>query len=131
LARLPTHRLTASDSWSVWKVLGVCALTVFLVAQVTTATRFGLTNGRAIRTSRRGEADLFVHVNPDKIPLQSLSNNCKIGLILLRQPEATLRDAAEDHLGEFDPPSYRYYRPLKPPLLDGDCPNAAGVGGFS
>jgi hypothetical protein len=76
---------------------------------VSESTRFGLTNGRSTSTARNDEARYFVNVKPSCQRFETL---------FLQEPMTRLRDAAEDHLGEFEPTSYRYYRGLgAPPFL--------------
>ena len=112
LARVPTasgHR-AVSHSWRVYGTyLALIALALFVVIQVSESTRFGLTNGRSTSTVRINEARYFVNAKPSCQRFETL---------FLQEPMTTLRDAAEDHLGEFEPTSHRYYRGLgAPPLL--------------
>jgi hypothetical protein len=112
LARVTNASLHRAMARS-WRVSGTylvfVALAVFVVIQVSESTRFGLTNGASTSTGRINEARYFVN---DKLSCQ------KFETLLLQEPTATLRDAAEDHLGEFEATSYRYYRELgAPPFL--------------
>ena len=94
-------------------------LAIFLVIQVIAATEFGLTNGRAIRNSFSTDARLIV--NLDRMPLQVAG--CELFFDLGAGPSApaALHDAVEDHLAEFQPNSYGYYRQLGPPPLNAHC----------
>jgi hypothetical protein len=105
LARVPTasyHQAVTSSLRVYATYLALVLLALFVLVQVSEATGFGLTNGRSTHASRIAEARFFVNVAPQ----------CRESLPFLLVPEATLRDAAEDHLGEFEPTSYLYYREL-------------------
>jgi hypothetical protein len=112
LARVPTasRQRAATRSWRVYGTyLALIALALFVVIQLSASTRFGLTNGRSTSTGRINEARYFVNAKPSCQRFETL---------ILQEPMTTLRDAAEDHLGEFEPTSYRYYRGLgAPPFL--------------
>ena len=112
LARIPTHRLSATrGGWRAYGTyLALGGLAAFLVVQVTAATGFGLTNGRSTSAKRTVEALTFVHfVANHPLPYKDLSPACQALLTLLTENQAALRDAAKDHLGEFEPASYRHY----------------------
>jgi hypothetical protein len=127
LARVPpiASRLSGSGSWRVsLTFVAVVAVALFVVVQVTEATRFGVANGRTTRTERIVEARFLVNAN-------SHPSCRRLDSTLWEAPTATLLDAAEDHLGEFSPSLYRHYRALGPPpvnaLVDDICfPGAAG-----
>lgn len=125
LARVPKQvpRMIRGD----WRVhmnyLVILALAVFVVIQVTTSTQFGLTNGRATQTLGREQAQFFVNIDREmnKSPSCVHLMEAVAGVATSTGPNAILHDAIEDHLGEFQPTSYRYYRDLGPWLLPG-CP---------
>jgi hypothetical protein len=115
---LPHVRLT-------W--LTLFALTIFLVVQAWVATGFGLANGRQNRGFLNNQARLVV--NLDRVPAQDRS--CELNDVLSlglgsgwRQGATPLVQAADDHLGEFQPNSFSYYRRLGPPPLIPSCTNA-------
>jgi hypothetical protein len=121
-AHLPPRRLIAADG--TWRIrtawLGIAALALFLVVQVTGATGFGLTNGRAISMSLTEEARLIV--NLDRVPSQE--RLCEEYVEFADQSAwstSKMSAAAEDHLGEFLPSLYRYYQELGPPALFPEC----------
>jgi hypothetical protein len=108
LAKLRGRDLAAS--------LCVLAGVVFLGVQVVVATQFGLTNARLERAWLTDGAR--VAVNLSAIPVQD--RLCEEGVFLLPDP-ATIREAYQDHLGEFAPNSYRYYRRLGRPPVPLNC----------
>jgi hypothetical protein len=123
LAHIP-HRLRAAKApWqrrAAWMAL--CVLALFLTVQVTEATEFGLTNGRAVSESLTTEARLVV--NEDRVPKKDLPCALVTELFFL-QPgwsPSRIEDAREGQLGELDPSSYRYYRELGPPAQFPECP---------
>ena len=115
LARVPTHRLSAENGR--WKTYGtyvaLLGLAGFLAVQVTAATGFGLTNAQTTSALRKGEAQRYTEfVAYYPLLYKGLSPSCLAILAFLGAPEAMLRDAAEDQLGEFQPASYRHYLSL-------------------
>ena len=92
--------------------LAVVALAILLVVQVTVATGFGLTNGRATSTWRDQNARLLVlmQFGLTKEVACELFLNSPFG-----EPQELTRDAVADQLGEFSPGSEHYYRELGPP----------------
>ncbi len=104
----------ANDSWRIPLTrVALCAFALFLVVQVTAATRFGVTNGQATHQALTDTARIVV--NADRVSTQLL--RCELYVELYFEPAlspARLEDAREDHLGEFRPSSYRYYRQLGP-----------------
>lgn len=112
LARVPTRRppVISGGRRLFVNYLALFALGVFLVVQLTTSTGFGLTQGRDIDAYSREEAQFFVNLN--RIHVVNKSPSCQTPLTILRlsDPGATLREATQDQLGEFQSTSYRYYR---------------------
>ena len=100
-----------------WVMFSLLAL--FLVGQIAQSTDFGLVNGAAAQRMFTLEARLWV--NLDRVPIAD--RRCEVDQILW----AGLFDASapripvEDHLGEFGPSAYRYYRAMGPPPLDPSC----------
>ena len=129
-ARIPQRRMPATDG--LWRPnvtsLPLFALAIFLAVQVTVATGFGLTNGRALSKFQNEEAQILVNGVNHRL---SNSRHCQLVSAFLWQiggPKEflpTLHDAVEDQLGEFRPSSYRYYRALGPPSLPPACLKAS------
>jgi hypothetical protein len=117
----PRHLPSANGAWKTrmaW--LALIALALFLVVQVTEATAFGLMEGRATSESLTDEARLAV--NLDRVPTNEVL--CEQYVEYFPQvvwSYSKARDASEDHLGEFLPASYRYYRTLGLPALFPGC----------
>ena len=116
LANVPPLRTSATNGRRfTW--IALAGLAVFLTLQVAVATGFGLTNGRAMSSYVRDDAQLFV--NGNRVPERDLA--CEVYVALLTQPGVSysfalrLRDAVEDQLGEFRPSSLRYFQALGPP----------------
>jgi hypothetical protein len=125
-AHIPPLRMPAANG--TWRVrvawLAVFALAVFLVFQVTGATRFGLTNGRAARESLTDQARLVVNLG--RVP--SRAQACEYEVDFLFQAGSSfsrVRSAVKGHLGEFLPSSYRYYRELGPQPPSPQCSKSA------
>jgi hypothetical protein len=89
---------------------------VFLGAQVVVATQFGLTNARVEKGWLTDGAR--VAVNLSAIPTKD--RLCERAAYFVPDP-ATIREAHEDHLGEFAPNLYRFYRRLGPPAVPLNC----------
>jgi hypothetical protein len=111
LARLPKLHLSATSS--PWRVAGtsliLSALAVFLLVQVTDATAVGVSYGRVSAAARIGDARAFVNTYPS-----CLLNS----FVPFFRSRTVLRDGAEDHLGEYGPTTYRYFRELGPTAND-------------
>lgn len=115
LAHVPTRRQMGRGGWQLYvKCLALLALGIFVVVQVTATIDFGVTNGRTTDTLGRQEAQFFVNRNRIHVVDKSPSCQTQLSILLLSAPGASLRDAARDQLGEFQPASYRYYRKLGP-----------------
>jgi hypothetical protein len=102
LVRIP-RRLVPSrrDQHLFWTYLGICALALFLAVQVTTATRFGIANGRESSSLRTLEARYFLTYESDLASYSHMSPECQQAFLFLKEPAAILHDASEDQLGEF------------------------------
>jgi hypothetical protein len=129
-ARIPERRPPATNGR--WRVnvtsLSLFAFAIFLAVQVTVATGFGLTNGRAFSKYQSGVAQIFVNANVNHQQLSS-SRFCQLlSVTLYPQPGEIkgLHEAIEDRLGEFRPSSYRYFGALGPPPLPPNCLKAPG-----
>ena len=95
------------------------ALALFLVIQIAESSEFGLVNGAAAHRMFTLEARLWV--NLDRVPIADRS--CEVDRILdtglfVGGPSPI---PAEDHLGEFGPSTYAYYRAMGPPPLAPSC----------
>jgi hypothetical protein len=114
LARIPRRLLPrVGDGWMVrLNSLAFFVLAAFVVLQVTSSTSYGVTNGSATRTVAREEAQFFV--NQDRSTVNNGTFTCELELDLLREPLAVMHEVTQDQLGEFQEPSYRYYRALGP-----------------
>jgi hypothetical protein len=124
-AHIPPRRLPAANG--TWRMrvawFALFALAVFLVVQVTGATGFGLTNGRAVSESLTDQARLLV--NLDRVPVRE--RTCEYEVEFFYQAgwaASRIRTATEDHLGEFLPSSYRSYREQGPPAPFPQCSRA-------
>lgn len=115
---LPAWRpsLDVSRSKDLAALLCVLAGVVLLGAQVVVATQFGLTNARLERGWLTDGAR--VAVNLSAVPVRD--RLCERAVYFL-PVSATIREAAEDHLGEFAPNSYRFYRRLGRPPVPLNC----------
>jgi hypothetical protein len=115
---LPSWRpsIDVSRSKDLAASLCVIAGVVLLGTQVVVATQFGLTNAGLERGWLTDGAR--VAVNLSAVPLQD--RLCERAAYFLPVP-ATIREAAEDHLGEFAPNSYRFYRGLGRPTVPLNC----------
>ncbi len=124
-ARLPKCLQTATGhSWQINRArLALAALAIFIVAQVTLATGFGLANGRATTTALNTSARFFV--NRERVPVRV--RVCEEFWLVYAQPGAfssfaiRLEDAEEDQLGEFEPGAYSEYRQQGLPMLFPAC----------
>jgi hypothetical protein len=96
------------------RLVGIVPLAGFLVLQLVTATQFGFTTARTTRTDRVFDAQTVV--NLDSIPSpeaqQLVSSFVYPNLAALRP---LLRQAEADHIGDFAPGPYRFYRSKGPP----------------
>jgi hypothetical protein len=111
-APAPVHRnWRAPMAW-----LSIVVLAVFLGIQVVVATQFGLTNGRLERGWLVEGARLAVNLN--EVPVHE--RLCERAAYFIPTP-TIIREAAEDHLGEFGPSARRYYLQLGPPALPLNC----------
>lgn len=111
LGRIPARRRSAMSNprpvFGTYLILSAFAL--FLVVQVTDATAVGVTHGRETSAARIIDARSFVNVYP----------SCAVfSVIPFFRSQSALRDAAEDHLGEYGPTTYRDFRELGPPPGD-------------
>ena len=100
-----------------WLTLSVLAL--FLAVQIAQSTEFGLVNGAAADRMFTLEARLWV--NLDRVP--PADRSCEVARILdtglfVGGPSPI---PADDHLGEFGPSTYLYYRAMGPPRLAPSC----------
>ena len=124
-ARLPKCLQAATGhSWQIHSArIALAALAIFIIAQATIATGFGLANGRATSTALNTSARFFV--NRERAPVHA--RVCEAYLLLWSQPGAIpsfamrLHDAGEDQLGEFEPGAYREYRQQGLPMLFPVC----------
>jgi hypothetical protein len=94
--------------------VGLALLAIFLLAQLVTATRFGIISGRATRSERLIDARTLV--NLDRIPLperQQLITAFVYPSVAGLDP--LLQEARQDHLSVFAPGPYRFYRSKGPP----------------
>ncbi len=105
------HRGWAAMAW-----LPIFVLAVFLGIQTVVATQFGLDNGRLERAWLVDGARLAVNLN--EVPVHE--RLCERAAYFIPTP-TIIREAAEDHLGEFEPNLHRYYRQLGPPPLSVSC----------
>jgi hypothetical protein len=96
-------------------LVSLIALGVFIGAQAAVATSVGLTAARNTQTYQIDGARLVT--NLDRVPHQY--RVCELTRYLI--PDGDVRDAAQDHLGEFSPAVYRHYRALGPPPLLPAC----------
>ena len=124
-AHVPTIRLSEANGQTriYLNYLALFALTVFLVVQVIAATGFGLTNGRANEAADVDAARLL-SINPKVLSRANPQCIAVVSYILaiVGAFGPRLSGATEDHLGEFQPNSSRYYRMLGPgPLLPRQC----------
>ena len=108
MARIPALRPLATSSR--WRAVGssviLAALTIFLVVQVTEATAFGVSNARNGSSVRIAYNRLYVNSYPSCVIVRRFP--------VFVVAEAELRDGAEDHLGEWGPTTYHYFRELGP-----------------
>jgi len=99
--------------------LPLSLVVIFVIVQVVWSTSFGLVNARAARQMFVTEAQLWV--NLDRVPAQDRA--CEVDHVL--NHDLFLGDPpqlpAKDHLGEFAPNSFRYFRSLGPPPLSPQC----------
>jgi hypothetical protein len=107
LARIPTRRPSATGGpWRLVRThLALAVFAIFLVVQVTLATSAGVTYGRISSAARINDARAFVNAYPS-CPL--------FALVPFFRSHSALRDASEDHLGEYGPTTDRSYRELGP-----------------
>ena len=105
LARVPRHvaLVTNGPMRSVGRYAALVALAVLFVIQVVVSTQFGLTNGAGVRVQRIWLDRYYVNVY----------RSCETAGIL-RVSEPMARYAVEDHLGEYEPTIFRYFRELGP-----------------
>ncbi len=121
LAQTPRlrHSSTRITRVTVVTWLTLSALALFLVVQIAQSTDFGLVNGAAAHRMFTLEARLWV--NLDRVPIADRS--CEVARILdtglfVGGPPP---QPAYDHLGEFGPSTYLYYRAMGPPPLAPSC----------
>jgi hypothetical protein len=102
-----------------WRALGsylaLFALTVFLLIQVVATTGFGIANGRGTELGRYADAEFAIAVDayhPQN--KEAICTNVLEFVLHFTVTTTQLRDASDDQLGEFRPPSYRAYRALGP-----------------
>jgi hypothetical protein len=116
-AHMPPIRVPSSEvgwkAYAAWASL--LALAIILVVQVIVSTEVGLTAGRNTRVFENAGAQLVTNLN--RVPVHY--RECELAHYLI--PVADVPDAAEDHLGEFNPTVYREYRKLGPPALLSAC----------
>jgi hypothetical protein len=131
MARVPATRLSAANGQrrTYVKYLAFFALAVFLVVQVIAATGFGLTYGRA---NKAVEVDAARLLSTNPSVLLNTSRQCQLAVVVtllyMGAFAPRLNGATADHLGEFRPSSYRYYRMLGPgPRLPRQCKLSTGV----
>jgi hypothetical protein len=131
MARVPTTRLSAEKGQrrTYAQYLALFALAAFLVVQVIVATGFGLTNGRANKAEMVDLARLL-SINPSVE--QNTSSQCRLALdfqrVYMGAFAPRLSAAIADHLGEFRPTLYHYYRALGPgPFFPRECKLSTGV----
>ena len=116
----PRRERPAGGAWRVHMAsVGLIALAIFLIVQVTVATGFGLVNGRATRRSRNQAAQLAV--NQDRIPDRYRLCELYVEEFYHGASLSTIQAAAQDQLGEFQPSLYRFYRELGQPALFAGC----------
>jgi hypothetical protein len=123
-AHIPARSSWAHGTWRSRRAwLAVFALAAFLIVQVIEASGFGLRSGRATSESLTNQARLVVNV--DRVPVKE--EVCEYFADFLYQagwsPEK-VSAAAEDHLGEFLPSSYRSFRAQGPPASRPECSKA-------
>lgn len=99
--------------------LPLSLVVIFVIVQVVWSTSFGLVNARAARQMFVTEAQLWV--NLDRVPVQDRA--CEVEQVLNQGffPGGPPQLPAKDHLGEFSPNSFRYFRSLGPPPLSPQC----------
>jgi hypothetical protein len=89
-------------------------LMIFLVVQVGASTRFGLTSGRTTRASRVIAAQTIV--NLDRMPrAEGRALVASYVYPNLSALEPYLREAEMDHISDFAPGPYHFYRAKGPP----------------
>lgn len=96
------------------KTVAFTLLMVFLVVQVAFSTRWSLTSGRTTRAYRVIAAQTIV--NLDRMP-RAEGRALVAGYVYpnLSALEPYLREAETDHISDFAPGPYRYYRAKGPP----------------
>jgi hypothetical protein len=96
--------------------LPIVVLAVFLGFQVVLSTEFGLTNARLESGWLADGARVAVNLN--EIPVHE--RLCERTAYFIPGPDV-IGEAAKDHLGEFAPNLYGFYRRLGPPALSPNC----------
>lgn len=111
--QVPVYVANAGRGYGSYLVL--LALTVFLMTQVVATTGFGIENGQETELGRYADAEFAVAVDAYHPPNKEAICIKVLEFVLHFTVTTTqLRDASEDQLGEFRPPSYRAYRALGP-----------------
>jgi hypothetical protein len=131
LARVPLARRSWAASNGGAKAYGpglaLAMLAVLLVVQVAVATPFGFTNARALRSAKTSEAQGYSILVAElekqhfRQQLGAPNQRCKQLGEYLAVPVATLHDAFEDRLGEFDPATFHHYLSLPRPKKIAGC----------
>jgi hypothetical protein len=125
LARVPLarRRWVASRRGALAYVPGLVLtlLAMFLAVQVVCATSFGITNARSDHVGRILEAQLFVSEVAEHALYVTTNGACQRAEAFFVEPEATLRDASKDRLGEFNAGSLRYFQSLPVPAAIAPC----------
>jgi hypothetical protein len=104
---------SAAASRGAW--VAFAALLVVIGVQAVVATDVGFTAARDTQAYQIDGARLVTNLSRVPPPYR----DCELAHYLI--PVGDVPDAAQDHLGEFNPPVYRHYRDLGPPPLLSAC----------